>query len=211
MEERTLERTGRVLNPALSSVVYLSGNGRTTDGAGATLVLDQRIDAVDFADQGWLVRPAENSFMTFPGDLLHGVIPGAPPPSHRSHKSATSPRRLTLMIGWWTASQCAELGPTSRRSHGPGPACTAPRPSSRITWPSILAVPEELEKSLLEARETTADGVDVNLVSPIWEELPSCDAEPEIEIPRSIDQRFFVKTIRDFRDAVFAEHYPDAL
>jgi hypothetical protein len=212
MEERGLEATGMVAHPAVSSVVYLSGNSRGVDGVGSTLVLDQTIDADAFAERGWLVRPAEDGFMTFPGDRLHGVIPGAPPSRRRGSAAADVPtRRLTLMIGWWAAEQCAAMGPGHRRPHGPGPACTVPRGSPHVSWPASLSfTAAEDDDAAAAGSESTADGVDVCLVSPVWEEMDSPDGPtgPPLEIPRSIDQRFFVRGVSDFRDAVYAEHFP---
>ena len=53
----------------ISSGLYL------TDEGGPTLVLDQT-PADPLADKGWLAWPCPNQLLAFPGNLLHGVLPG---------------------------------------------------------------------------------------------------------------------------------------
>eukprot|EP00038_Savillea_parva_P007093 m.167784 g.167784 ORF g.167784 m.167784 type:complete len:605 (-) comp12876_c0_seq1:201-2015(-) len=232
MEEHTLETTGRVVHPAISSVVYLDTGGRQAGarGVGQTLVLDQTFTSDTFSERGWLVRPVQDAFMTFPGELLHGVVPGAPPPaSSRNGKrkqdgrdTSQDGRRLTLMIGWWTGARRIDRG---RRRRGPGPACSVPRLSSTVSWPASLPpvpllqdmarrAPEPPEHDTeedvaLAMRETTAHGVDVTPVSPVWEALTCANVVPDLTIPPSIDQRFFVRAPTDFADAVQREHFPE--
>jgi hypothetical protein len=120
-------RQRTVSHPLVSSVFYLTGGGR----GGTTVVLQQTPAAVENADCAWLSPPVDNSFMMFPGNLLHGVLPclgdaatrtavldttGTPVDSTCIHRpltdllatprrdppDPTSAHRLTLMIGFWT-------------------------------------------------------------------------------------------------------------
>jgi len=70
-DEALLAQDKVITHPVVSSVLYLTGGG----GGGATIVLDQTPDAPTNAESAWLARPVDNSFMTFPGNLLHGVLP----------------------------------------------------------------------------------------------------------------------------------------
>ena len=55
----------------LSTVIYLSSSG------GPTLILAQRpTDSIASMCAAWLAQPKPNRLACFPGDLLHGVLPG---------------------------------------------------------------------------------------------------------------------------------------
>jgi len=60
----------------VSSVVYLS------DASNPTVVLDQTVGGPP-AERGWCVHPRKGAFMTFPGNLLHGVLPSPAPEAAR--------------------------------------------------------------------------------------------------------------------------------
>jgi hypothetical protein len=85
-DEAWLNSTGEVSHPILSSVLYLTSGGgaksNDTTGqggggrsGGATVIFDQTPDSVDNAERAWCSLPIDNSFMVFPGSLLHGVLP----------------------------------------------------------------------------------------------------------------------------------------
>jgi len=71
-DEALLAQDQTITHPAFSSVLYLTGG---SGGGGATVLLDQTPDSKENAASAWLARPVDNSFMTFPGNLLHGVLP----------------------------------------------------------------------------------------------------------------------------------------
>ena len=77
-------------HPALASVLYL------TDSGGPTVVLPVTVDSASTAQQRldgdiFAIFPRMNRFLTFQGNLLHGVAP-------RHFNPGT---RLTLLINWW--------------------------------------------------------------------------------------------------------------
>jgi hypothetical protein len=72
-DEASLRANGTISHPIISSVLYLTGGG--TSNGGTTIILDQNPDATTNADRAWCSHPIDNSFMMFPGDLLHGVLP----------------------------------------------------------------------------------------------------------------------------------------
>ena len=76
LQERTLELGGGVVHPAVSSVLYLRGGDERGGGTGdPTVVLDEVLGGGDAA-RLWVCHPREGDFMAFPGDRLHGVLPG---------------------------------------------------------------------------------------------------------------------------------------
>jgi len=70
VEESIMEEGGAIVHPLVSSVVYLSGSG-----GDPTLVIDETMHGPR-GTRAFLVHPACGTFMTFPGDRLHGVLPG---------------------------------------------------------------------------------------------------------------------------------------
>ncbi|KAL7569688.1 hypothetical protein ACA910_008338 [Epithemia clementina (nom. ined.)] len=70
-DEALLKDVGEITHPLYSSVLYLTGQG---DG-GATIVLDQTPDSTTVAPRAWKNSVANNTFLVFPGNLLHGVLP----------------------------------------------------------------------------------------------------------------------------------------
>ena len=115
-------------HPLISSVLHITGESHSS---GATIILDQTPESQHAAPICWQSVPQENTYMIFPGNLLHGVLPcpGREPPlaqnaTHSSSTSVTPPEgpasstprwlasptstasndkhRLTFMIGWKT-------------------------------------------------------------------------------------------------------------
>jgi hypothetical protein len=77
-EEGYLEQHGQITHPIVSSVLYLTSGNQKHDPhspAGATIVLDQTPDSTQVAQVGWRNEPRDNTFLVFPGNLLHGVLP----------------------------------------------------------------------------------------------------------------------------------------
>ena len=142
VEERTMEITGRVVHPAVSSVVYLSEHGDPT------IVLDETIDKPLGAQRVFAAHPRERSFLAFDGRLLHGVLPG--PFAHGAPRGPPQPR-LTLLIAWYCEPTAAAISPGASARAGAklgaqyGAQSRVPRASRHQTWPSDLEMrPEEL-------------------------------------------------------------------
>ena len=70
-DESLLAQDKKITHPVLSSVLYLTGD----ETSGATVVFDQTPDSDKPAQHAWRCVPKDNSYMTFPGNLLHGVLP----------------------------------------------------------------------------------------------------------------------------------------
>ena len=215
-EEGILYRECAVVHPVVSSVLYLSG----TAAAGPTVVLDQRYGDAQPARSAHVSHPKENHVLFFPGDRLHGVCPAAPPPADAArrapragrapplHSAATLPRRVTLMIGFWTRDVYAAVPRAPYSACGP-----TPRASRHCTWPSLLALdaagPEDAEPPPPPKRHG------VPQVSPAWEALPPRDAadawakagRPPLTVPDERNNHFFVRGMDE--DFVF-EHIGEA-
>jgi hypothetical protein len=232
MEEGILEQTGERIHPRLSSVVYLSSQEQST--AGPTLIFDEHLGtppdgagSTGLAQRSWLVQPRENAFMTFPGDRLHGVLPGPARPSATTavveggaetdveKLSSHSPARLTLMVAWWDTET------RSRAKRGTaGPQCLVPRVSRRCSWPSDMPTTSSVVAAGTAAGATTAGcaAIDsskkVRQVNQPWQSIVldggsnSGDNRcgTQLEVPHHIDQRFFVFDADTIRDRLYLEH-----
>ncbi len=208
-EEGVLYGMDEVVHPAVSSVLYLS----SAQTAGPTVVLDQRYGAGTPAQRAFVSHPAEGNVLFFPGDRLHGVCPSAPPHSpsrpHRTKRSratpplqraAALPRRVTLMIGFWTKNVGALCAPRM-----PYEACgPTPRASRACTWPSLLPLASDLP----DAEQPTCHAVPE--VRPAWQDLPpaapdeleaACDAAwaaHGLVVPEARNNHFFVRGQEEF-------------
>ncbi len=96
-DEALMASSGRMVNPILSSVVYLNSAAECSgaEPLGATLVLEQQYDAATRAGvpepsrRAVLSTPTHNALLLFDGRLSHGVL------------DARSPHvRRTLLINW---------------------------------------------------------------------------------------------------------------
>ena len=119
------------------------------------------------------------------------------------------------MIGWWAGDNAsvAALG-AGRRPHAPGPQSAVPRATAALSWPATLGDGAESTASTTPA---AVDDSCISLVEPAWEALQqrrqqkttaaTKDEQPAVvELPTSVDQRFFIKDASDFKAAVFSEH-----
>ena len=243
-----MEATGKIVHPAVSSVIYLSGSSgdETTggeddeqDAAGPTLVLDQRVHDKDLAPRSWLIHPVHNAMLTFPGDRLHGVLPGRPrrvdapraaEPGEAEEEEMGLGRtkeseRLTLMIAWWSVSTREMLGKGKKRL-AIGPQATLPRASRRYTFPEHFTREfHEGSEIMEEQRQGGEEGsgaakqeeLPVVRVDQPWDTLGSTsrgggggeDGDEALNVPHHIDQRFFLFDPTSVTKRLFTEHHND--
>ncbi|CAL5228450.1 g11587 [Coccomyxa viridis] len=102
----------KLRHPAYSTVLYLS------DCGGPTVVLNQTASSAP-AQDAWLCWPRENQLLCFPGNFLHGVIPGMPP------EQDAGGQRITLVVVFWEAKLRPQPG-----APGSGPMRALPGASS---------------------------------------------------------------------------------
>src|SRR5262245_16877036 len=76
---------GDLVTPERSSVLYLSESG------GPTVIVDIGPRSGRPPNLGLEVHPCTGRFLTFPGELLHGVLPG----------SSSRWPRVAMFINWW--------------------------------------------------------------------------------------------------------------
>ena len=113
-------------------------------------------------------------------------------------------RRLTLMIGWWAGDDTSVIAlGAGRRPHAPGPQSAVPRPTSALSWPATLGDGTESTATTTPAE---VEGTCISLVKPAWEAIQLGERPAAVELPTSVDQRFFIKGASDFKAAVFSEH-----
>eukprot|EP00957_Ditylum_brightwellii_P149361 11375289-Ditylum_brightwellii.AAC.1 len=150
-DEALLEQDQIVSFPICATVLYLTEHdnnvsiGKSDDGFnqqfGATILFDQTPYSDENADKAWLVVPKFRSFLVFPGDLLHGVLPCTPRCIDEDDQSAKGsksnalkrrklsnnkgagnapserPHRLTFMVNFWARNIPAKL--KKRKLYGP--------------------------------------------------------------------------------------------
>ena len=190
-DEANLGSGQSVHHPVLSSVLHLTGD----ETSGATIVLDQTPDYSDLAQVCWRSIPQPNTFMVFPGNLLHGVLPNVTtkqdctsrghwqlkPPSH-------SPRRLTFMVGFKT-----RVVPDQRQGQNLYGPC-APLPPDTEEW--VKEIERGYQQDCESSQSPRVTGMhmeELPHVSPAWECIKDDSVkEPLLELPHEIDQRFFV-------------------
>jgi hypothetical protein len=198
-DKATIDNGETVHHPILSSVLHLTGDATATSGA--TIVLDQAPNSRS-AQVCWRSVPQQNTFMVFPGDLLHGVLPC---PGSDKRGETCNNRRLTFMVGFKTRSV-----PDQRRGKALYGPC-APLPPDTEAWvKEIQSGYEDQHAGKMEVRVAGIEMKELPCVTPAWEEIATSDDEgsdPPLELPQSIDQRFFIKgePAEYFRQSLF-EH-----
>jgi hypothetical protein len=230
-DESMLSQQQKVTHPIMSSVLYLSGG----DGAGNTILLDQTPDSTEVAESAWLGVPQDNSFMIFPGNLLHGVLPCPGSQMQKemeenegdcnSHEELArnwrvppdeeeTPNRLTFMVGFWTRN----VPKSMKDRHLYGPCGPLPPNTAEHTWIDEIAKGyvtadgsiSQNGDSKESAIQETMLAVELPRISPAWEMLQTEERshdDPPLEIPHAIDHRFFVQNAPlCFRESLFEDH-----
>lgn len=224
-DESMLAQEKKVTHPVLSSVLYLTG-GDDEEKGGATVILNQTPDSKEVADSAWISVPKDNSFLLFPGNLLHGVLP-CPGRTQLEDKDIIIPKsskdlirtwreprreepsnRLTFMVGFWTRNVPETM--KNRRLYGPcGPL---PPVTDDHSWVSKIS--RGYDKSYrVESggAQSVIRPTSLLKVSPAWEVIDPTEGisshESELEIPYAIDHRFFVRNAPQcFRDTLFEDN-----
>jgi hypothetical protein len=223
-----------IVHPLVSSVLYITGDETT----GATIVLDQTPQCETVAHLCWRSAPQPNSYMVFPGNLLHGVLPcrgqstaetpnDATPPSNGGNMkvqwtpaTATNPvqHRLTFMVGFKTR----RVPDQRKKGELYGPCAPLP-PADTESWAKELQH-GYLDNGLRIALEPRQQGISMQELPgalPAWEDInrkavgeqgvnEGDNGEPPLEFPRAIDHQFFVNGAPQcFRDSLFDKDESD--
>ena len=217
-EEATLQLTGEVVHPKVSSVLYLSGAG-----GDPTVVFDQRADDDAPAAHAHVSHPVEGAVLLFPGDRLHCVCPAAPRDARKRgcdgddaaaaalRDARDAPQRVTLMVGLWTR----DVASVCRRR--PLDACgPLPRPTRSCTWPSLIALRADDDAAALGAAAAPPTRHAVPRVAAPWERIDGRGggaagggggaagddtwAGRTLEPPEGRNHRFWVKSMGEFRE-----------
>jgi hypothetical protein len=211
-DESLLEQEKRITHPIISSVLYLTGAMRGDcqgNGAGSTIIFDQTPESTDVAPRAWISHPRDNSFMAFPGNLLHGVLPckgvrwsKGLADAATDDNAATIHHRLTFMVGFWTQNVTEGMD-ADRELYTP---CGNLPPPSEHSWvkQSQQGYGSSVVKRRTEKQLTNEENYKVYdilpLVSPAWEHIICSWGENEGEhnhsaltIPKGLDHRFFVR------------------
>ena len=207
-EEVWLSR-GKVFNPLVSSVTYLSGSST----ADPTVVLEQRVVDKD-GSAAFVSHPKVSSTLFFPGDRLHCVAPSKAPSDGSTDTSAASalvaaveqPQRVTLMVGFWGVPVHAACHRNLYDACGPMPR---PKPPKR-TWPAKIAVDADelnaLHAASEEALRTTQCCEVASIDGKPWERIPSPQQHDDwtsLAVPEGRNHRFFVSSPRECSEQIF--------
>ena len=212
-EESRMEASGKVLHPAVSSVVYL------TSGGDPTIVLHENMSTPLGARAAYLSHPTAKAFFTFQGDLLHGVLPG--PFAHADKKQAKEDGevevkpRLTLLIAWYSEEDDEDGGQASQQARTVSKRqrllhaqCALPRVTRSVTWPSDLELSDD-EMASLASSSSRPRQVKVPSAAPVWASVPQAakqDAEEVLCAPDAPRQHFFLHEKGEVGDRLKAEH-----
>lgn len=235
-DEAMLAQEGKVTHPIISSVLYLTGGGSEIDAAspgGATIILDQVPDAREVAAHCWQGVPVDNSFLLFPGNFLHGVLPCPGEDTHDKDididpssdadtllwkdwkepktRNSDTGTRLTFMVGFWTRN----VPKTMKERHLYGPCGPIPPSSDEHTWVNEMCKGYGGNGQECTEAPPHMDPLAIRKVSPAWQPVQNHDMlsgnDQLLIIPKSIDHRFFVKDApRCFYESLFeeTEHSP---
>ncbi len=211
-DESMLDQEGKVTHPILSSVLYLTG-GSEGVSSGATIILDETPDFTMAGETCYLGIPKDNTFLIFPGNRLHGVLPC---PGIQKDKKANldddeplkikelmhawkkkktindgdttedPPQRLTFMVGFWTRNVPATM--KHRSLYGPcGPL---PPATEEHTWASEIMngySDTSIERPVAEKIMTATA---LSQASPAWEiigeEEEECENDKNSEGPHLV-------------------------
>ena len=212
-----MERTGRIVHPAVSSVLYL------TDAPDPTIVIDESLDTPLAGTRALLAHPKAGSFLAFDGELLHGVLPG--PFAHRAASNGASSKkarkggvgagegaggegavRLTLLVAWYTEHTLSGSGARPQRL---GAQSAIPRCTRAQTWPAELELDASASANHAQ-RAQAPKRVRLPEATPVWEPVPPAVAtgagEPCLVPPQSVRQHFFLKSKTEVGDRLREEH-----
>ena len=199
-DESLLGREKKVTHPIVSTVLYLSGaNQKTgeTAKAGATVVFNQTPESKQVASKAWVSHPKDNSFMVFPGNLLHGVLPciGQKKPKAPIEYEQPENNRLTFMVGFWTRNVAEEF--TEHRELY-SPCGRMPPATNEHSW--VIQCQQGYEEAINPCSIVRTDltGDFLPCTSPAWEEFETnaqaghSKGSPLLVVPKGLDHRYFV-------------------
>jgi hypothetical protein len=204
-DELFLEKEKKLTHPVVSSVLYLTGNKTNTcQSAGSTIVFNQTPDSKEVASKAYVSHALDNSYMIFPGNCLHGVLP-CPGTGTNDIESDDTVERLTLMIGFWTRRVPDNFEEVSLYS----PCSPLPPDNDEHSWIKDIKCNYPQTELEDEAEEVVkydhSSGTTLPSISPAWESTNHIEDDvSSLAIPCSLDHRFFVYGAPEcFRDSLF--------
>ena len=202
--EALLEQESEVTHPLVSSVLYLTGGSANCSDkssmarGGSTVIFSQDPKSKKYAKSAYIGTPQDNSYMIFPGNLLHGVLPCPSIIEGCTNKSPPNQtHRLTFMVGFWTRNVPKNIKKRTLYS-----ACgLLPPPTRKHTWvrDSIKAFNDlDIDQRILKGNSDPKNLNKENLpvVMPAWETIEYDETQlskQDLEFPCSLNHRFFVK------------------
>ena len=206
-DEALLDKEKELTHPIVSSVLYLTGNKtRKCQTAGSTIVFDQSPESNEVASKAYVSHAFDNSFMIFPGNCLHGVLPC--PGSDETNPDNTV-ERLTLMVGFWTRRVPDNIDDKKLYS----PCSPLPPVSNEHSW--VKDIKDKYPKAAISndmescSHPCTTESISLPFVTPAWERIEIDEKickQSSIPIPNSLDHRYFVHGAPHcFRDSLYKD------
>ena len=192
-DETLLAQDDQITHPIISSVLYLSSSAHSIDAAGSTVVFHQHPHSKVVGDKAWISATIDNSFMVFPGNALHGVLPCRGTTEHHQ-KEQEKQHRLTFMVGFWTR----KVPDRMKNRHLYGPCGPLPPSSKDNSWVKEIEKGYMKEDYFQETMQNKIKTINLPVATPCWEVIPynedKNDNQDELalELPKGLDHRFFV-------------------
>ena len=220
-DEALLKSQKKVAHPVVSSVLYLDG---TVGKAGPTIVLNQTsAENAKNADAVWRNDPKPNSYLLFPGNMLHGVLPCSAsqpsedamstesavmdenwtPDTDKYLKESTDEKidaitgqgshRLSFMVGFWTRCVPDDIAEPTELYIPCGPM-----PPNSHSWAEHVRKGYPRPAFFHDNNRLECNLTRVPMVKPAWESIGAQNDREEdnsaaLEIPSALDHRFFVR------------------
>ena len=128
-DESMLDQEEKVTHPVMSSILYLTGGSEhSSSPAGATIILDETPNSTTVGKKCWQGIPKNNTFLVFPGNRLHGVLPcsGIQKKDEREIVDEDKPLEVKTLIRNWKNLKTVELADV--------PALCSEGPPHRLTF-----------------------------------------------------------------------------
>ncbi len=201
-DEALLDQKKEVTHPIVSSVLYLTGNKENDEiRAGSTIVFNQSPDSKTVASKAYISHAHDNSYMIFPGNCLHGVLP-CPGRSKNKMEENESVERLTFMVGFWTRRVPDHIKEEKLYS----PCGPMPPKSDDHSWVEEISSDygNKMQASQCSPSSRKLEGTILPAVEPAWEKIETESGTRSLGIPCTLDHRFFVHGAPNcFRDSLF--------
>jgi len=210
-DESLLDQEGKITHPVLSSVLYLTGgNDQSSSPAGATIILDETPHSTTIGNNCWQGIPEDNTFLIFPGNRLHGVLPCSGIRNQHQEKTLDKGKPFQikeLMNNWKNQKTLEKSDAPELCSEGPphrltfmvgfwtrnvpasmkhrslyGPCGPLPPATEEHTWASEIMQGYGDKNVKRPVAKTVMTATSLSHVSPAWEIIENKEEESGVDM-----------------------------